>query len=435
MNKKAFEMKMLEFSGKLARNIYLQSIKYAFTALTPLIIVGAFSVLFKSVLCDETTGLAAREGFEFLAQYKSIFSSIQYGSYNILSLLIVFLISMELAKNKGYEKLGYIPAIFSLSAYITIVPKFINFTDANSEATFLVENVIAKQYTDTSSLFLAMLTAILATSLFCWLSSLEKLKIKMPDSVPSNVSVAFSALFPIAIGLIIFSVGEFIFEMIFNISTYQAIFTMVQVPLGKIVQGLPGVLFLMFISQTFWMFGIHGNQMIKPVREPLLLDAINQNMDAFSAGKEIPNIVTMPFWDIYGTVGGSGVTLGLIIAIIIFSKRKDHREVTKLSSVPGIFNINETMIFGVPIVLNPIMAVPFILTPLVTLSIGYLMTIIGFAGRTVVMIPWTTPPIISAYIATAGSIGAVITQIICIIASVLIYAPFIRMLNKERLDS
>ena len=109
---------------------------------------------------------------------------------------------------------------------------------------------------------------------------------------------------------------------------------------------------------SFWVIGIHGNQMVKPIREPLLLAAIAVNTEAFEAGKEVPNIITMPFWDMYMSMGGSGVTIGLLIAILIVGKREDMRQITKLSLAPGIFNINEPVIFGMPIMLNPILAIP-----------------------------------------------------------------------------
>src|SRR5699024_7054475 len=104
---------------------------------------------------------------------------------------------------------------------------------------------------------------------------------------------------------------------------------------------------------------IHGNQMIKPIREPILLAAIAENTAAFEAGKEAPNIINMLFWDMYMSMGGSGVTIGLLIAIFIVSKRADFKEIGKLSVGPGIFNINEPLIFGLPVMLNPIMAIPF----------------------------------------------------------------------------
>lgn len=191
----------------------------------------------------------------------------------------------------------------------------------------------------------------------------------------------------------------------------------------------------MFVAQVFWVIGIHGNQMVKPIREPLLLASIAVNTEAFNAGKEVPNIITMPFWDMYMSIGGSGVTIGLLIAILIVGKRDDMKEITKLSLAPGIFNINEPVIFGMPIMLNPILAIPFIVTPLVTGTIGYVATYFGFAAKAVVMIPWPTPPIISAYLATAGDIGAVVTQIICIIVSILIYLPFVKISNKQHLSA
>jgi PTS system cellobiose-specific IIC component len=137
----------------------------------------------------------------------------------------------------------------------------------------------------------------------------------------------------------------------------------------------------------------------------------------------------------YMSMGGSGVTIGLLIAILFVSKRDDMREITKLSLAPGIFNINEPVIFGMPIMLNPILAIPFIATPLITGTIGYIATSLGFAAKAVVMVPWPMPPIVNAYLATAGDIGAVVTQIICIIVSILIYLPFVKVSNKAAIKN
>ena len=139
----------------------------------------------------------------------------------------------------------------------------------------------------------------------------------------------------------------------------------------------------------------------------------------------------MSYWDTYMSMGGSGVTIGLIVAIFLFCKREDYKSVAKLSLAPGIFNINETMTFGLPIMLNPILAIPFIITPLVTGSIAYFLTVIGFADVLVYAIPWTTPPILSAWLASGGSITCIITQLICIAVSILIYIPFVIAANKQ----
>ena len=294
----------------------------------------------------------------------------------------------------------------------------------------VAENVLAKQYTDTKGLFLGMFVAIVSIELYAWLGRQKRLQITMPDSVPGNVSASFSALFPTIFTVTIIATAGFAIKALTGMYAYDIIYNVVQRPLEGIVQGLPGILLLMFIAQVFWVIGIHGNQMVKPIRDPLLLAAIAVNTEAFEAGKEVPNIITMPFWDMYMSMGGSGVTIGLLIAILIVGKREDMRQITKLSLAPGIFNINEPVIFGMPIMLNPILAIPFILTPLVTGTIGYVATSLGFAAKAVVMVPWPMPPIVNAYLATAGDIGAVITQVICIVVAILIYLPFVLVMNR-----
>jgi PTS system cellobiose-specific IIC component len=274
-----------------------------------------------------------------------------------------------------------------------------------------------------------MFVAIVSIELYAWLGRQKRLQITMPDSVPGNVSASFSALFPTIFTVTIIATAGFAIKALTGMYAYDIIYNVVQRPLEGIVQGLPGILLLMFIAQVFWVIGIHGNQMVKPIREPLLLAAIAVNTEAFEAG-EVPNIITMPFWDMYMSMGGSGVTIGLLIAILIVGKREDMRQITKLSLAPGIFNINEPVIFGMPIMLNPILAIPFILTPLVTGTIGYVATSLGFAAKAVVMVPWPMPPIVNAYLATAGDIGAVITQVICIVVAILIYLPFVLVTNR-----
>lgn len=410
---------------------YIKVIKNAFAALLPVIITGAFGTLFSAMVFDAENGLARISFLRFLENLKPIATSISYVTLSFLTIYAVFLIGIELAKLNNIK--GVFPGIVAVMSYLSVNPTFIEFMDGDSA--IIVDNVLGKQYSDTKGLFLGMFVAILSIELFSWFERQDRLKIKMPETVPSNVAASFSALIPTILTVSLIAALGFAIQAITGMYAYDIVYTIVQQPLEGIIQGLPGLLVLMFIAQVFWVIGIHGNQMIKPIREPLLLGAIAVNTEAFNAGQEVPNIITMPFWDMYMSMGGSGVTISLLIAIFLVSKRKDYRQIAKLSAAPGLFNINEPLIFGLPIMLNPILAIPFIVTPLVTGTIGYFATAIGFAGKAVVMVPWPTPPIINAYIATAGNIGAVITQIICIVVAVLIYLPFVKvadkMLNEE----
>lgn len=433
MQENSFMDKFSNILGRIAAVVnnlkYIKVIKNAFTVLVPVIITGAFGTLFSAMVFDADNGLAQIKVLRFLENLKPISSAIGYVTLSFLTIYVVFLIGIELAKLNEIK--GVFPGIIAVMSYLAVNPTFIEVT--NEDVSTVVENVLAKQYTDTKGLFLGMFVAIVSVELYSWLEKQDGLKIKMPDTVPANVSKSFSSLFPTIITIVVVSSVGFAIKAITGLYAYEIMYNIIQKPLENVFHGLPGNLLLMFIAQLFWAMGIHGPQMIKPIRDPLLLTAIAVNTEAFQAGKEVPNILTMPFWDIYMTVGGSGVTIGLLIAILLVGKRKDMREIAKLSFVPGLFNINEPVIFGMPIMLNPILAIPFIITPLVTGTIAYFATAIGFAAKTVVMVPWPIPPVINAYLATAGDFGAVITQIICIAVAVLIYIPFVKVTDRQQL--
>lgn len=240
-----------------------------------------------------------------------------------------------------------------------------------------------------------MFIAILSVEIYCWLENRKGLKIRMPDTVPPNVAASFSALLPAIITTTAIATFGFVFHQVTGMYLYDAVYR------GATAAGARGAK--------------PAGDPAADVRRPAVLGdwysrqpddqadpraaaagAITVNMSAFEQGKEVPNIITMPFWDVYMSIGGSGLTIGLLIAVMIATKRKEMKEIAKLSIGPGIFNINEPVIFGMPVMLNPIPAIPFIITPLVTGSIGYFATVTGFAGKAVVMVPRTTPPLINA---------------------------------------
>ena len=322
---------------------------------------------------------------------------------------------------------------------IVAVCSFVACLSTNIVATVGEESItvagIAKDYTASKGLFLGMIIALLSVELFTKLCKSKYLKINMPYSVPSNVTSSFNNLFPFALTIIIFAAINYTVVQLAGLSLYDIIYTFIQKPLQAVVQGLPGVLLLMLVAQIFWCVGIHGNQIIKPVRDPLLNAAILANTDIVANPNYNPadlNIISMSFWDTYGNIGGSGCVVGLLIACLVFSKREDYKQVAKLSIAPNIFNISETLHFGLPIMLNPLLMIPFIITPLATMAFGYFMTIIGFSDILVYAFPWTTPPFINAWIASGGSIGTVITQALCIVISIAIYTPFVIIANKQK---
>lgn len=192
---------------------------------------------------------------------------------------------------------------------------------------------------------------------------------------------------------------------------------------------------LYIIIMLFWFIGIHGVNMVSGVRDPIFKPLLYTNMIAFEQNKEIPNVINLTMLEMFGQLTGSGVTMGLLIAIFIFGKREDNRAIANLSILPACFGINETVTFDMPLVLNPILGIPFVLTPAISIFVGWLLITIGFCPRIVLEVPWTTPPLLQGFLATGGDIRGAITQFIVLVLSVIIYSPFFiayeRFQNKQ----
>lgn len=423
--------KLLRVADKVGRITYISIIRDAFSLLMPLIIAGALCTLVSNVVCSTTTAgpsLAKINGLAFLEFFTPIFNAINYASLNFFAIGVAILIGAHLGEKRNIN--GYVASIISVTSYVVMCSTSITVTIG--EQSEMISNVLSADYTGSKGLFLAIITGIVSVEIFAKLIHSGKLAIHMPEMVPPNVALAFNILFPSIVTVMIISIIQFVTHIITGNGVFELIYALVQQPLSSVVTGLPGVLLLMFVAQCFWIIGIHGNQMISAIRDPLLTAAILANTEAFEAGKELPNIVNQAFWYVYMQNGGSGCTIGLIIAIFIVSKREEYKAIAKLSFAPGVFGINETMTFGIPIVLNPILALPFIFVPLICGIIGYFATYIGFAAKMMYVVPWTTPPIINGWLASGGDVGVVVTQLICIFVSIVLYIPFVIMMNREK---
>ena len=215
-------------------------------------------------------------------------------------------------------------------------------------------------------------------------------------------------------------------------NAFEFIFRFLQQPLLVLGNTLGAVLVAMGFQHFFWFFGINGGSVVGAVYNPILKILSAENLEAFKAGVEIPNIITGQFQDMFATFGGAGSTLSLLIAMVLICKSKRIKSLGKLSVLPGIFGINEPIIFGLPIMLNPILLVPFVLVPTVNIIITYFCMASGLVPLTNgVQLPWTTPIIFSGFL-TTGWQGAVL-QVILLILGVFMYIPFIKMLDNQYL--
>ena len=258
----------------------------------------------------------------------------------------------------------------------------------------------------------------------------------MPPQVPPAVSKAFSAIIPAAIVFTVFGIIAAIFLVGVGTPVKEFINQTIQRPLTSLGQSPVTIIVLTLVSQLLWFFGLHGSNIVGPVLDTLYSPALQANSEAILIHNTEPiHAITRNIIDIYGMHGGSGSTLGLVIALMIFSKRQVHKELTKLVLAPSVFQINEPVIYGLPIVLDPIFCIPFILVPTISVFIGWFFTaIVPIAGYVYIAQPWVTPPVISAFVATGGSIGATVIAACTFIFSIIAYAPFVMLANKQRVE-
>ncbi len=232
--------------------------------------------------------------------------------------------------------------------------------------------------------------------------------------------------------LLILSVISTIIYNITGSYLSDIIYNTLQVPMQKVMQNGPiGIIVLALASAVFWVFGLHGNMVIMPILSPLALAGLAENVSQVQAGGVATNPLTMTFFRVYVVMGGAGVTIALILSILVFSKREDHRMISKLALIPGFFGINEPLVYGLPIVMNPIFAIPFILSQLMATIIAYIATVTNIIPAASVEVPFGLPLFVNAFVGYQ-SFAAIAVQIVILILAFLIYTPFVLASNRVK---
>lgn len=417
-NQSPLSQKALSFAQKLSREPHLRAICDSFLFTIPFLVLSGFMVFIAWVLLAEGTFVTKALPASVVTAIQTICSKAINGGQNILSLMMVFLTSYNLAKNKKHHN-PVMPAIISVGALFILQPGALSYNQIG-----------------TKGLFVAFLTALLVTELFLALSKVEKLKLKVSGKVPPAITESFNTMFVIIIIELLVALIAWGCEAATGKGVYELMNTILQKPLVGVATKLPTFLLYFGFGQCFGYFlGIHPAGWINPIVDPPLMVAIEENNAAWLAGEEIPHIISLPFRDVYGTLGGIASTLGLLLAILLVCKRKDLRDVAKLALPTSIFNINEPVLFGVPIVFNPIMFIPFCFTTSVLYTLAYFATSIGLISKLVVYTTWSTPIFFSGYMASGGDWRNVIFQVFLLFVAFLCYLPFAKILDKQKVEA
>lgn len=418
----AFADKMGRVGAWCGQNKYLNAIKNAFQNFMPATIAGAVAVLWICVIVNKDSGLGIFfEPIMALEPTNAIFNAINQATIGSMAVGVCMLVAQEIADANG-EQTGAYPAVLGFMMWLTVTP--------------IVDGGVPTSYMGATGLFTGLLVGILGTEVYCKLRKVEGLKIKMPEQVPPGVARAFEILVPTVIVLVIVGAVSLVVNLLTGLDLNSLVSTYVQEPLKAIIgANIVAVVVLYVIIMLFWCIGMHGNNMVSAVKESIFTPMITENMTVFAETNDIdkvPNVLNITMMQMFAEWGGSGVTLALVVIILIFSKREDNRTIATISIVPGMFNINETVTFGIPLVLNPILDIPFILAPCVTVVVGYVLMLIGFCPKVAVQAPWTCPPILFGFLATGGSIMGAISQLIVFAVACLVYFPFFLAYEKQQ---
>lgn len=398
----------------------MQALKDGLLYSMPMMIIGAIFLLIANFPIPAFTQWLADCGITPVLNQA-------YGStFNMMALIASIGIAYTYVKNDGYQ--GLPAGVISMCCYLILQPQQI-VTEAGETADVIFKTWTAGQ---------GMIGALLMGLIVGWIYTIfmeKDITIKMPAGVPEGVSQAFVALIPGAVIIIGVTVIYAIFTIGAGTTPMEWIYKIIQTPLQGMTDSIGGVIGMGFLIPFLWFFGVHGSTIVGGIMGPVLSSNSAANQAILDAGKELTvanggHIVTQQFLDQFMTVTGAGLTIGLVMYLFFFAKSAQLREIGKLGIAPAFFNINEPVLFGLPVVLNPLLAVPFMLMPVISGLIQYAALYTGicplYAG---VIVPWTTPPIISGFL--IGGLRTAILQLLILALSFFVYLPFIRVVDKQ----
>ena len=405
--------------GALGKNKYLKAISGGMMSSLPITVGAAIFSLLGSFPYEPYIDFIKSIGLS------EQLNAVSTGTLSLLAVYVAFLIAYRFAENEGIDPL---PAgIFSLATFFIVIPQSVKEQDK-------IISALPLDYLGGAGIFVAMILSLLIAKIYC--TCVKKgIVIKMPESVPSMVS---KSLTPVIIGIII-AVVAFAIRYGFAITSFGSIFNFITVVVAKPIMAIGtsilALIFIFTIVNFLWFFGIHPSPITNLIY-PILIAMITANVTAFQNGQPLPYLDAIVVYTSLG-IGGTGGTLGLAVVMFIFAKSERYKMMAKVGLVPNIFNINEPLIFGMPIMMNPLMFVPMVANPAVSGVIAWLFVKAGFIttmnSAVQLGLPWTTPTIVQGLL--IGGLPFFIILLTCFIVGTLIYLPFFMILDKKELIS
>ncbi|SDF90737.1 PTS system, cellobiose-specific IIC component [Thermoanaerobacter thermohydrosulfuricus] len=419
---KWMEESLMPVLARIAQNVYLQSIRDAFSSFAlPVILTGALFL----IIANPPEGINWAPIHAWAKAVKPIAAQIMIPfqlTFGIMAMMVAFGTAYSLATRWDLDE--------TMTGIISMLAFFITSFPATDVTKVTFGDVL--NYLGGQGLFVAIIIGII-TAIVVRFFNKSGLVIKMPEGVPPYVVRTFLALVPMFVMIVSAWIVEWIVWANFHITLPQLVLDLFK-PLVAASNSYPAALAEIILMMLLWSLGIHGMNVVSSIAYPFWMAQLAANAEAAAKGLPLPGIVTEPFFHVFTHLGGSGTTWPLTIMFLL-SASAQLRTIGRAELIPAIFNINEPLIFGAPIVLNPILIIPFILAPAAVVTINYFAFAVNLVPRPLIQLPFTVPVFISGFLSSGGHWQGALLQLVNLIVTAIIYYPFFKMYEAQLLKN
>lgn len=416
----AMEKTLIPFANKLSQNKVLKAISGGFSALLPIIMVGAIASLLSGLNIEAYQNFIVSIGLKPIVAYISAYTT------NMMAVYAVFSIGHSMAKQLECKEQSILVGIISLMVFLLTIPLGVSKDEVTIAA------AISTTYFGAPGLFTAMIIGCIVPLIYNIFVK-NHIVIKMPDGVPPQIANGFSAIIPAVCITAIFAAIRQLCALTSFGTLSGLIYGLLKTPLSSLTNSPITFVILLLFCNILWFFGIHGGMVTMSFLSMLYMQPALENLEAMAAGQPLPNMLTNTWWFTFAQLGGSGGIIGLAVCMFFFAKSERYKTLGKIAILPALCSISEPLVFGVPLVLNVMMLIPMILSPLACFLTSYLMTSIGVLPYlNGIQLSTGTPVVLAGFL--AGGWRAAIWQVVLVALQFAIYFPFFRMVDKQALE-
>ncbi|MCA5012068.1 MULTISPECIES: PTS sugar transporter subunit IIC [unclassified Enterococcus] len=414
--------RLMPIAIKFQNNKYMSAISDGFSMILPITMLGAIFTLLSSMQFE------LYQNFLKITHLATILSYASKVTTDMIALYVVCAIAYNLTIKLGFEKDAFFSALLSLVLFFILLPSGMEHQLESGEV-ITIPNALSTEYLGAKGMFMGIILGMIIPIIYCAIIK-RGIVIKMPASVPPTIAKSFAAIAPAFILTGIFSLIRFGFEMTSYGDANNFIYTILGCPLQNLGNSPISFILLIVFAQLLWFFGIHGYMIIRPILQTVFIPLSLMNLAAFEAGEQLPNAITYQHYGTYANLGGSGALLGLALLMSFTAKSDRYKKLGRMALPATFFGINEPVIFGVPMVLNTIFFIPFLIGPILMFVIPYLLQVFQIIETLRgIQLPLGTPALVYGWL--EGGTPVLIVQAVLIVIQVVIWLPFFKAADRQ----